>query len=87
MDPEAATDILKNAVLALEKSLKVYPWPPGCADAMRDYRDDGWDAIDNLYEWKARGGSIPRRFWETWEPRFLQVMREQGHQGGIAYGR
>ncbi len=87
MDPEATTDILKDAVLALEKSLTIYPWPPGYAEDLRYVRDDAWDAIDNMQDWKARGGFVPRRFWETWEPRFTRVMIDQRDKGGIGWGR
>jgi len=82
MDPESAVDIIKDATLTLEKSLKIYPWPPGLADELRDLRDDAQDAIDNLRVWRARGGFMPRRFY-TWEPRFYGVMQEQRNRGGI----
>lgn len=87
MDPEATTDILKDAVLELEKSLTVYPWESGYSAELDDARDEGWEAIDNMHEWKLRGGSVPRRFWYTWEPRFIRVMQAQRDQGGIAWGR
>ena len=80
-------ETLMTAVLELEKSLTIYPWDSGYSEELDEARDEGWEAIDNMQEWKVRGEKVPRRFWETWEPRFIKVMLAQREHGGIGWGR
>ena len=82
MDPEAATDAMKEIVLALEKSLQVYPWPPGYADELRDLRQEGYDIQEDMQDWQSSGGFRDRR-WPTWDYRFTNVLVEQRRKGGI----
>lgn len=98
MDPEAAVDIMKDAVLEAEKFIKAaqhlgkskstHPEAGALTRShirsARDLLDEAGEAQGDVAQWVARGGWKPRRY-DTWVRRLVRA-EQAWIQVSKAYG-